>query len=34
MATRDDLDAWIVQALDANGGEAKIVDVATHLGQS
>jgi hypothetical protein len=31
MATRDDLKVWVVEALNAHGGSAHIVDVAKHI---
>lgn len=31
MATKDDLAKWVVEALDANNGSAKIVDVCKYV---
>jgi hypothetical protein len=31
MATREDIRGWVIQALRANGGRAKVVEVARHI---
>jgi hypothetical protein len=31
MATRDDLCDWVIEALKANGGRARIVEICTHI---
>ena len=31
MATRDDLCDWVIEALKANGGRARIVEICKHI---
>jgi hypothetical protein len=33
MATRQDLQQWVVEALKANGGQGSIIDVCRHIWQ-